>query len=143
MASKQDIIHFNGCFDAESREAFRAKRERHGLSRCELARLLGVEVVTIRRWECGPTVKVTAMAREIIETFLSGRIDGRLTGTASSERRIKVPKPILRRIENLASVYSLCAEYPEMQAELISSLKKLLGDLNRNCVSKGRKLHKS
>ena len=139
MPSRKNKAHFSGSFDAESREAFRAKREKHGLSRNALAKLLGVEAITIRRWECGPTVKVTDMARNIIDTFLSGGIDSRLNGSAVSERRLRVPKPMLRRIENLASVYVLCEEFPEMQAELVNAINGIVAGLNENSVPKEHK----
>lgn len=138
MAPEKDIAYFNGSFDTESREAFRAKREKHGLSRFALAKLLGVDVVTVRRWECGPTVKVTGMAKDIIGAFLSGEIDQRLSGSSVSERRIRVPQPLLKRIENMASVYALCAEYPELQAELVGAINELVDDLRKNGVPKGQ-----
>ena len=136
MASPKNIGHFSGSFDAESREAFRVKREKYGLSRFALAKLLGVEEVTVRRWECGPTVRVTAMARNIIDTFLSGGIDQRINGTAVSERRLRVPKPMLKRIESLASVYALCEEFPEMQAEMVNAINGIVDGLNENKVQK-------
>ena len=135
MPSRKDIAHFSGSFDAESREAFRAKREKHGLSRNALAKLLGVEGITIMRWECGPTVKVTDMARNIIDTFLSGGIDQRLNGTAVSERRLRVPKPMLRRIESLASVYALCEEFPEMQSEMVNAINGIVDGLKDRAQS--------
>ena len=116
---------FNGSFDAESRERFRTKREKHGLSRYALAKLLGVDEVTVRRWECGPTVKVTQVAREIIEAFLSGSVDRRLDGTAVVEQRIRIPRALLKRIENLASIYALCGDSPEIQGELIAGLEAI------------------
>ncbi len=106
------------------------------MSRNALAKLLGVEAITIMRWECGPTVKVTDMARNIIDTFLSGGIDQRINGTAISERRLRVPKPMLKRIESLASVYALCEEFPEMQSEMVNAINGIVDGLKENKVQK-------
>ncbi len=116
---------FTGFFDAETRASFKLKRERHGFSRTALARLLGVDEVTIKRWECGPTLKVTGAAQEIIAAFLDGSLDRRLSRPAVAERKILVPVPVRKRIEKLARIYASCADFPELQEGILSGMREI------------------
>lgn len=117
---------FTGAFDAESRAAFREKRERHGFTRYALANLFGVDEVTIKRWEQGPTVKVTEATRLIIQDFLNGKLDVRLSKPAVVERKISMPLPMRKRLEKLARIYASCSAFPDLQNEICASLNAVV-----------------
>ena len=137
MVSKGNTIHFSGTFDAESREAFKKRRLEHGLSRNALAQLLGVDGITIKRWECGPVVNVTAMARNIIETFMSGGIDHRIKNKPRTGLRIRVPAPMRKCVEKLASVYGACGDYPDIQSDIVNAINGIVVEIEGKTYQTG------
>ena len=115
------------------REGLRRYRKVHGLSKYALGRMLGVEAITVGRWERGETRGVHVYQRGIIADLLEGRLEqqaacrhGRLEIADNSE--------LIRILWNVCEVYSVC-NTPEKRQELFRMLD-VLEDKLRNKMDK-------
>ncbi|MBO4345565.1 MAG: helix-turn-helix domain-containing protein [Victivallales bacterium] len=104
-----------GILTEEIRVALRNTRKAFGLSRNALAEIFGVEMVTVSRWERGPTAKVHQSQRDMIVDLLEGKLDGMIA------RRIKphdtALKPELSEtVAQICDIYSLCKTQEERES---------------------------
>ena len=115
------------------RDGLRDFRKMHGLSKYALGNLLGVEAITIGRWERGETRVVHLCQREMISDLLEGRLDVRIVCRHDCPE--VVPKSELSQLLwNVCEVYSVC-NTPEKRQKLFQMLDGLENKL-RNKVSK-------
>ncbi len=78
-------------------------RERHGLSKKDMAGLLGVDHVTISRWERGVTRHVQKAQCEAIVALLSSRFVGK-----ASVNDDGMKPELSAMVAQICSIYSLC-----------------------------------
>ncbi len=100
-------------------------RERHGLSKKDLAGLLGVDHVTISRWERGVTRHVQRAQREAIVALLSGRFAGK----ASVNDNV-MKHELSAIVAQICSIYSLCdtSEKRQKLFRVLDEIETKLGE---------------
>ena len=110
------------------REELRCYRMAHSFSKYALGRMLGVEAITISRWERGETKIVQLSQRAMIADLLEGRLEGRSVCHDYSE---VVPNPDLSKILwNIYEIYSRC-KTPEKRRQLFLMLDELEIELRK------------
>lgn len=110
------------------REELRCYRIAHRFSRYALGRMLGVEAITISRWERGETKIVQLSQRCMIADLLEGRLEGRGVCHEFSE---VVPNPDLSKILwSICEIYARC-KMPEKRRELFIMLDELEMELRK------------
>ena len=100
-------------------------RESHGLSKKDLAGLLGVDHVTISRWERGVTRQIQKAQREAIVALLSGRVAGKASVNDDAM------KPELSGMAaQICSIYSLCdtSEKRQKLFRMLDALETKVGE---------------
>ena len=109
----------------ELRDAFQKKREAYGISRNELASVLGVNYMTVRRWEKGEGGTCTHALSEIFMGFLNGEYDGEIKKYHLNLDLVKSKNLALETLERIAFIYARSASNPALRKYILNRLNEM------------------
>ncbi len=111
------------------REELRTYRMAHRFSKYALGRMLGVEAITISRWERGETKIVQLSQRGMIADLLEGRLDGRVLCFHNCSNVVQNPD-LSKILWSICEIYARC-KMPEKRRELFIMLDELEMELRK------------
>lgn len=129
---------FTGELTDEIRNSFLDKRNSLKLTRYKLAQLLGIDPVTIKRWEEGPTTQTSQIMISIITDFIEGKFDRKImkqTVKPSLPGAIRsIPREIISPLVKLSKLYMSCSSQPQLRERILQGLKQIASEANNETV---------
>ena len=110
---------------SELRGRFKKKREEFGLSRNELASILKINFMTIKRWEEGESSVCTHALSEIFMGFLYGAYDAEIKKFHMNLDYIETRQSALKMLERIAFIYARSAFNPALRKYILSRLNEM------------------
>ena len=134
---------FQGRFDDQMREIFRAKRLAVGFSLQQLGEFLKIHWSTIRKWEAGVTCSCHPRHIKRINRFLAGEFDEQMHSISRQDIFAKpptsrrIPLAVDQCLERASQTYQLCqADYPELGAAFLESIDQVIQDTIRKFLER-------
>ena len=133
---------FNGTLTPEIRCRIREKRQALGTSVQRLAKVMGICISTLYKWEDGRIGVCQPAHVRLIASFLCGHYDRLLTRAQRGRGQVppwaSMPADITRRLERAMTIYRICSSHPDLQAGFMDGLDGLMGDALQEALARSR-----
>ncbi len=123
-------LRSSGVMDEEIVQWLRERLSELMLARYDAARLLGVCVATLYKWETGHSHRCSVRGRLQLSDFLEGKVGE--TPDAKRKRAwgdfAACPEEVLQCMEHVGKVYELCAARPSLGHAFVTRLEREVND---------------
>lgn len=115
---------FNGDFNDDVRQLLRLRRNTLGLSCAQMAKKLGVNWYTYRKWETGATTRCNTKYTARLEALFNDDCDWCVIEPVEIDSAFKSDKAVTKTLSSLGITCSLVGERPELSSQLRSRLEQ-------------------
>ena len=110
---------------SELRRKLLEKRQALGITRHELAGELGVNTLTVKRWEEGPTMSCIHALSSLITDFLEGKYDERFPATKAHSLKDREHETLKEQLRALTLLYLEAREHPRVRKHILEGLQRI------------------
>ena len=120
---------FYGLLTDGYRALLHRKIEELNVPKVNIARYFDITLQTLRKWEYGPTLRLSTSAIDKFRPFICGEVDDLVRSQLhprylQSYSQSTLPDSIMFCMERISKVYDICAQRPEAGEEFIRKMDK-------------------